>query len=52
MDDHINYITEAANKHIKGFSELPFRRRWALLGMLYRGDSVNKSGININEPDD
>ena len=52
MDDHINYITEAANKHIKGFSELPFRRRWALLGMLYRGDSVNKSGININEPND
>lgn len=52
MQDHIRYIMNAANKHIKGFGELPIGRKAALLGMLYRGDSVNKSNINIAEPDD
>lgn len=52
MNNHINYITKAANKYIKGFSKLSPKRQAALLGMLYRGDSVNKSGINIYEPND
>lgn len=52
MRDHIQYIIAAANKHINGFNKLSKQRQIALLGMLYRGDSVNKSNININEPDD
>ena len=52
MNDHISYITNAANKHIKGFNKLSPQRQAALLGMLYRGDSVNKSGINYLVGDD
>ena len=52
MNDHISYITNAANKHIKGFNKLSLQRQAALLGMLYRGDSVNKSGINYLVGDD
>ena len=52
MNEHINYITTAANKHIKGFNKLSPQRQAALLGMLYRGDSVNKSGINYLVGDD
>lgn len=54
MKEHIKYIYDAAQKHIQGFDTLPIQRKAALLGMLYRGDSVNKNKdiINIMEPDD
>ena len=54
MREHLQYVYGAAQKHIEGFDNLSDRRKAALLGMLYRGDSVNKNRhiIDINEPDD
>ena len=54
MKEHLQYVYGAAQKHIEGFDNLSDRRKAALLGMLYRGDSVNENRhiININEPDD
>ena len=54
MLQHIKYVYNAAQKHIQGFNNLSTKRKAALLGMLYRGDSVNanKDTINIMEPDD
>ena len=54
MDEHISYIYDVARKHINNFDDMSPERQAALLGMLYRGDSVNKNQkyINLKEFDD
>lgn len=56
MNKHIDYITGVARKHVKGFDSFSPEKQAALLGMLYRGDSINgaakKGLINLNEKDD
>lgn len=56
MGQHIRYVENAAKKHIRGFDAFSLKRKAAIIGMLYRGDSVNnaaqKGYINLNEKDD
>lgn len=56
MNKHIDYITGVAKRHVKGFDSFSPERQAVLLGMLYRGDSINKAVkrglINLNEKDD
>ena len=51
MNNHLKYIEGVAKRRIKGFDNFSKEKQAAILGMLYRGDSV-QSNVNINEPDD
>ena len=51
MNQHLQYITGVAKRKIKGFNTFSPKKQAAILGMLYRGDSV-QSNVNVNEPND
>ena len=51
MNDHISYITGVAKKRIKDFDKFSPKKQAAILGMLYRGDSV-QSNVDVTQPDD
>ena len=51
MNQHLQYITGVAKRKIKGFNTFSPKKQAAILGMLYRGDSV-QSNVNVNKPND
>lgn len=56
MKEHISYVENVAKKRITNFDKFSPKKKAAIIGMLYRGDSVNQAAknghINLNEKDD